>query len=257
MIPTVLIVPLLLGQAAAAPASKPLKVALEELSRKADIYAVAVTPLEGLEVSPPPIDEVTKENVEEKLLAMVKRLPIPGRLIRLNLPKTQHKWTAEELLSYARAESELLRKKVGELKVDAVEILGNFVPVDKAKPVMETLGLRPTYVVVTAKANFSGTWETTYGTMWLEQKGTRVTGTYTTNDGTINGEIEGEDLRFVWFERANGTGGRALVRLAPDGMSFSGPWYTHGNADSPSGTWTGKRIGNLTKQPGSNFPGGG
>lgn len=242
-----LLLPLVLGQAAPASQTsetKSLKAALTEMSRKADVYAVAVRSLEGLSVSPPPIDGVTKENIEAHLLAMVKKLSTPARLIRLNLPKSERQWTADELLTYARAEATLFKKTIGDIKPDSIEVLGQAVPLERAKSVMEAANLRPVYIVVMAQAQFGGKWETTYGTMELTQKGNRVTGSYSTNKGQITGDIVGNELRFIWFEQANGSGGRGVFVLAEDGMSFAGPWYTHENPEASAGVWSGKRSGN-------------
>lgn len=230
-----------------------LKAALVEMSRKAGIHAVAVDSLAGEKVSPPPIDEITAENVEEKLLAMVAKLQTPARVVRFHLPKG-HNWTADEILAYGRAEATLLKKKVGNLG-DDFEVLGHKVAKDRIAAVTEALDLRTVYVILVSRAFFGGTWQTTYGTMRLEQKGTRVTGTYTTNNGQIQGDVKDNEFRFIWFEQGNGTGGKGVVTLSDDGMSFAGPWYTHENPTNQAGIWTGKRVVPGAEQQTSNAGG--
>lgn len=213
---------------------------LAEISRKADVYAVAIQGLAGEKVVAPRIDQIGRENVEEVLLAIVAKLAVPSRIVRLNLPRGRN-WTAEELLAYGRAEADLFRRKVGELTRDgSIEVLGETVSKDKSGPVVDALKLRPVYVVVMSRANFGGTWETTYGTMQLTQKGSKVTGGYSTNGGQIMGDVMDNKLQFVWQE-TNGSSGFGTFTLSEDGSKFSGPWFSNSDPRTPSGTWTGTR----------------
>lgn len=92
---------------------------------------------------------------------------------------------------------------------------------------------------------WTGTWERAgWGTMTVTQSGGRAKGTYTWQDGRMEGVVSG--LRFV------GTWNRAPTRQAPldvgkfelqiskDGKSFTGWWrYADG---SGGGDWSGTRI---------------
>src|SRR5688572_22256603 len=85
-------------------------------------------------------------------------------------------------------------------------------------------------------ADFSGEWETTYGTMKLTQKGATITGSYG-DDGrySINGTLVGRKLSFKYKDIAPGEG---WFELADDGQSFSGKWRPIG--DGRFANWTGK-----------------
>jgi hypothetical protein len=86
-------------------------------------------------------------------------------------------------------------------------------------------------------ADFSGEWETSYGTMKLTQKGSTITGTYGDDDRySINGTLEGCKLTFTYKDIAPGEG---WFEIADDGQSFSGKWRPIG--DGRWANWTGKR----------------
>lgn len=73
-------------------------------------------------------------------------------------------------------------------------------------------------------ATFAGVWSTTYGAMRLTVEGEHARGTYSFGDGaTIEGQIAGREMRAEYVE-SDGTRGRALFALAPDGASFRGVW---------------------------------
>ena len=90
-------------------------------------------------------------------------------------------------------------------------------------------------------ADFSGTWETTYGRMVLSQQGNHVTGGYEYNGGKIAGNVVGNKLRGQWRETALifcGSGDMEFV-MSQDGRSFSGGWRGLGSSNWTN--WTGSR----------------
>jgi hypothetical protein len=93
---------------------------------------------------------------------------------------------------------------------------------------------------VRAESNFTGTWETTYGLMTLQQDGTRVKGTYVFEGITnsIEGRVEKCKLTFRYQEP--GVRGEGYFELAADGQSFTGKWREDGTDTWSS--WKGKRV---------------
>jgi len=71
--------------------------------------------------------------------------------------------------------------------------------------------------------NYGGTWETTYGTMFLSQEDSEVTGYYTySSHSSIEGFV-GRDGKFVFTYSEPSTSGEGWFELSDDGMSFTGP----------------------------------
>jgi hypothetical protein len=89
-----------------------------------------------------------------------------------------------------------------------------------------------------ATAQFSGTWETTYGRMTLTQEGARVRGTYG-GSSRIQGTVSGRKLTFRYTE--TGARGEGWFELSSDGKRFSGKWRAKGE-EAWSG-WEGTRRG--------------
>ncbi|MBC8064546.1 MAG: hypothetical protein H7Y17_06935, partial [Chlorobia bacterium] len=220
---------------------KLLRVFLAEATRKTGTLVVTLPSLGAEEVVIPTIESLDTNNLEEHLRTVVSRMPIPGRLIRLNLPKGLT-WTADELLTYAKAEATLFRKQLQDARSEYVDILGQSFTKDQATPAIEALNLRPVYVITYGKPFFGGTWQTTYGKMVLQQRGNRVTGTYSTGSGIIEGVVMGTELRVTWQEPDNGTSGFGSFVISEDGMSFSGPWYNNTDLENQAGIWTGTRA---------------
>jgi hypothetical protein len=220
-----------------------LQTVLADAYKTTGVYAVSV-PMLLQEQVVPPLQPLTKEGVEAYLKGVVAKLSIPSNLVKLNLPPPPKGklWTADELIAYGAAEARLFQKAIGEPRSDQVEVIAQALPLDKAKPVVEALDLRPVYVIMLKNTHFGGLWQTTYGEMRLQQTGTRVSGTYTTGDGRIQGTVVGGELRFQWHEAASNTSGYGTFRMAEDGMSFSGPWYNDTQPDQQAGTWTGQRL---------------
>lgn len=214
---------------------------LHDLNRKTGVYAVPIPLLAAENVLVPSMDRMTASNADEVLRSTVAKLQYPARLIRMDLPSGPD-WTALELLAFARAQSALFRKPLADAKAGTANVLFQELPMDQARPAIDAVKLRPTYVIALKQANFSGYWQTTYGQMRLEQTGTRVTGNYSTNNGLIRGTVVGTELRFTWEEQDNGTGGGGVLQLSDDGMEFAGPWYNNSNPEMQAGVWTGKRL---------------
>lgn len=93
-------------------------------------------------------------------------------------------------------------------------------------------------------SDFSGRWSTTFGVMLLDQRGTRITGTYRDqgSEGRLAGNLNGNTLRFRYSEaREEGTGVFRLVRhgmfvgtYTPRGVRVPRPWSGHRGWD---GLW--------------------
>ena len=97
-----------------------------------------------------------------------------------------------------------------------------------------------------AAGDFTGTWETVSSTgnsftMQLKQSGNTVRGTYSPENGTIDGIRKGNVLDFSWSQGGSHVG-TGTFRLSGDGNSFAGTWVlTTGQGEQTGGTWTGRR----------------
>jgi hypothetical protein len=99
-------------------------------------------------------------------------------------------------------------------------------------------------LTITAAADqpdFSGTWETTYGTMFLQQEATSVSGYYT-YDGysTVEGEV-GPDGRLVFTYTEATASGEGWFELSEDSVSIHGLWRPDGGMQWFE--WEGYRAG--------------
>jgi len=85
--------------------------------------------------------------------------------------------------------------------------------------------------------DWSGTWDSRWrdggATLYLEQDGDIVTGTYPAFEGTIRGEVRGRLLVGSWTQPTGA--GDFVFAQAPDGRSFSGRFGT-------GEWWTGERF---------------
>ena len=86
--------------------------------------------------------------------------------------------------------------------------------------------------------SFTGTWDTGWGEMHLNQGVKTVTGTYEYGQGTIEGDLNGKVLNFRWLNRATGESGTGSFTLALYGGSFKGSWQG-GNGLSSGTAWDG------------------
>ena len=94
-------------------------------------------------------------------------------------------------------------------------------------------------------ADFTGTWETVASTgnrytMHLTQSGNTVTGTYSPQNGTIDGMVKNKVMTFSWSQ-AGGYTGTGTFTLSGDGNSFNGKWFSTGEQGDTQGFWTGRR----------------
>ncbi len=88
---------------------------------------------------------------------------------------------------------------------------------------------------------FSGTWETTYGTMYLQQDNSRVWGNYTFDAySTIEGLI-GPGGKMVFTYTEPNTSGEGWFELSSDSLSFHGLWRPEGGGQWFE--WDGYRAG--------------
>lgn len=91
-----------------------------------------------------------------------------------------------------------------------------------------------------ATADFSGTWETTYGDMVLEQNGSSVTGWYSYGSmSTIEGTVTGTGKLIFTYDEGTASGSGWFV-LSEGGTSFSGEWKAEG--DRTWSVWEGHRA---------------
>ena len=112
----------------------------------------------------------------------------------------------------------------------------------------ELLGFRG-YGVKSAAAppagDVSGTYESSYSKFHLRQQGTALVGCYESNDGLLDGAIEGRVMKLTWRENEGKSVGPAVMVFAADGKSFRGYWWHKEGADqAPHGRWDGTKLGN-------------
>lgn len=186
--------------------------------------------------------KLTARNFEDHVQRLVKALPHGSTWAKLYLPAAPKDkvWKPADVIAYARAQANLYGT-VGATEPGTVEILSQKLDSDKAKPVIEALNLKLVYIVVLGCGTFNGTWNTTYGQMRLTVTGQRVTGTYTSGDGVIEGTVAGDIMRFRWLERGSGRGGPGAFTLSEDGNSFTGRWG-YDDVDQEPDPWTGTRV---------------
>lgn len=89
--------------------------------------------------------------------------------------------------------------------------------------------------------DFSGTWETTYGTLVLKQDGSSVSGFYLMGGlCTVEGSVESSGRLVFTYEEPSASG-EGWFELSSDGASFSGQWRERGS--SVWSGWEGYRSG--------------
>ncbi|AET63601.1 hypothetical protein Mhar_0210 [Methanothrix harundinacea 6Ac] len=96
--------------------------------------------------------------------------------------------------------------------------------------------------------DWTGTWETNWGEMELQQHGNNtVTGTYTHDNGRISGTILGDVLIGTWSEDAQEdpymppyNAGEVEFTISDDCSSFDGRWRYGSSGEW--GSWSGTRI---------------
>ncbi len=86
-----------------------------------------------------------------------------------------------------------------------------------------------TLIALLSASSFTGTWETTYGDMVLEQSGSSVTGWY--NYGTVSsieGTVTGNGKLIFTYDEGNASGS-GWFQLSESGSSFTGQWRADGD----------------------------
>lgn len=77
--------------------------------------------------------------------------------------------------------------------------------------------------------DWTGTWETNYGKVVLQQANSIVTGVYVLKQGRINGHASGDKLIGQWSEAPSyappDNAGEFEIRMDQSGRSFKGKWW--------------------------------
>ena len=96
-------------------------------------------------------------------------------------------------------------------------------------------------------SEWAGTWDSgQWGEMKLTQNGSTVTGTYTWDEGKIEGTVFGNMLRGTWSESPSYSSpddaGDFEFTLSSDDNSFTGKWR-YGSDGDWDGDWTAEKTG--------------
>ncbi len=93
--------------------------------------------------------------------------------------------------------------------------------------------------------DWTGTWNTDWGEMILQQSGNEVNGTYTHDQGRIQATVSGGRLAGTWSEAPSysptSDAGDVELTMSQDCRSFSGNWR-YGSNGGWSGGWVGSRL---------------
>jgi hypothetical protein len=91
----------------------------------------------------------TKENLEEQLDALLRKLPDGAAWAKLYLPRPQEgkRYAADNLSRYALAQAGLFGGKVGASKPGMVEVMGRLMTQAEATPFVQKLDLVPFYIL--------------------------------------------------------------------------------------------------------------
>jgi hypothetical protein len=91
----------------------------------------------------------------------------------------------------------------------------------------------------------SGTWKTSFGMVTFTQAGNDVTGSYTHDNGKIEGTLEGNILRGSWSESPSykppKDAGDLEFTFSEDGRKFTGTWRYGFDKQTWDGKWTGTK----------------
>ena len=103
---------------------------------------------------------------------------------------------------------------------------------------------------VSAACVWTGTWDTNWGTMTVDQKGETITGTYEHDNGRITGRVVGNMIIGTWSEAPGynppDNAGDFQLTISDDCRSFDGKWKYGSRQGSWDGEWYGHRIGSGT-----------
>jgi hypothetical protein len=88
------------------------------------------------------------------------------------------------------------------------------------------------------EANVAGTYDSNFGPVYLEQRGARVTGTYTCcGGGSLSGYMRGDTITYSWQQPgANGLGVWRLERQPGGTVALVGSWGWDAERES-GGAW--------------------
>jgi hypothetical protein len=94
---------------------------------------------------------------------------------------------------------------------------------------------------------WTGTWDTEFGSLRLTQRGDTVSGDYDVDQGQISGRVIGDTLSGTWNEapsrQAPTDAGEIVFKMAADCQSFDGKWrYAFG--DTWYFDWAAERVSN-------------
>ncbi|MFO0587967.1 MAG: alkaline phosphatase D family protein [Polyangiaceae bacterium] len=95
----------------------------------------------------------------------------------------------------------------------------------------------------------NGAYHTSFGTLSLTQSGTSVKGSYTHEDGRLEGVLDGHVLRGTWTQSPPGKRGPMELRFDDFGNCFQGNWRLEGATDW-QGPWDGTRTTLLPREVG-------
>ncbi|MBP2022575.1 hypothetical protein J2Z44_002398 [Clostridium punense] len=100
------------------------------------------------------------------------------------------------------------------------------------------------------KVNVTGTWDTNYARLYLEQKSSTVVGRYDKNNGILEGVLEGNILIGDWYESrfklgSFDTNGNFRLTFSPNN-TFTGSRGLN-ESFTNEGVWTGKKVGTLSE----------
>ena len=100
---------------------------------------------------------------------------------------------------------------------------------------------RPKVRSLPSGVSFTGTWDSTWGKMVLEQKGKHIAGTFTGyREGGVSGDLEGDIFLFIWDQRTPRSHGHGYLQISPDGTHLEGRWG-YMKDDGDGGRWAADR----------------
>jgi len=93
----------------------------------------------------------------------------------------------------------------------------------------------------------SGDWNSSFGMMSLKQSGNKISGTYTNQNGKIDGVLQGNIIKGTWFQAPSykppNDAGDFMFVLSADRNSFSGKYRWGFGGEEWAGNWTGTKTG--------------
>ena len=93
---------------------------------------------------------------------------------------------------------------------------------------------------VTTAADVAGRWQSDFGVLTLRQDGTRIQGTYSCCQGTLEGTLADESLDLEWRDPISGEGW-VRFEITKAGRELRGTWGVRGEALS-RGRWNATRL---------------